>query len=95
MGFSEWLKQTPGAFDVLKMDCEGSEWEIARATSPSEFARFGLVVAEVHADPEGLSAVEEFGALMESRGFRTVRWDRKAQSLYVGVRAQPSSGEGS
>ncbi len=91
VAFSEWLSQTPGAFDLLKMDCEGSEWEIVRKTSGSEFARFGAIVAEVHGDPEGLHAVEEFAGLMESRGFRTVRWDRKPQGLYVGARANQAA----
>ena len=78
-------------FDLLKMDCEGSEWEIVRETSQAEFARFGVIVAEVHSDPEGVQAVESFPGLMESRGFRAIRWDGKAQGLYVGVRAvQPS-----
>jgi len=88
VGFSEWLGQMPGVFDLLKMDCEGSEWEIVRGTRQPEFARFGVIVAEVHGDPEGLNAVEDFAGLMESRGFRTVRWDRKPQGLYVGVRDQ-------
>lgn len=91
VGFSEWLRQTPGVFDLLKMDCEGSEWEIVRGTSQPEFARFGVIVAEVHGDPEGLHAVEDFAGLMESRGFRTVRWDRKPQGLYVGVRGQQAA----
>ena len=91
VGFSEWLRQTPGLFDLLKMDCEGSEWEIVRETSQPEFARFGVIVAEVHCDPEGLHAVEDFAGLMESRGFRTVRWDRKSQGLYVGVRGHQAA----
>jgi FkbM family methyltransferase len=95
VALSEWLGQTPGAFDLLKMDCEGSEWEIVRGTGQSEFARFGTVVAEVHCDPEGLHAVEEFHRLMEARGFRTVRWDRKSQGLYVGVRVPQSRESGS
>jgi FkbM family methyltransferase len=82
----EWLSQTPGAFDLLKMDCEGSEWEIVRQTTPPDLGRFSAVVAEVHEDPERLQPVENFGALLESAGFRTVRWDRKAFGLYVGVR---------
>jgi len=86
VAFSEWLSQTPGAFDLLKMDCEGSEWEIVRQTAPSDLARFGAVVAEVHEDPDGLQPAGQFGALIESAGFRTVRWDRKAFGLYVGVR---------
>lgn len=54
VGLSEWLGQTQGGFDLLKMDCEGSEWEIVRQTSKADLARFRAVVAEVHADPEGL-----------------------------------------
>lgn len=86
VAFSEWLTQTPGTFDVLKMDCEGSEWEIVRATGQSEFARFGAIVAEVHHDPEGLHTIEDFPGLMESRGFRAVQWDHHLVGLYVGVR---------
>lgn len=92
VAFNEWLGQTPGMFDLLKLDCEGSEWEILRATSRSELSRFGVVVAEVHLDPHGLQVVEEFAGLMESRGFRTVRWDRKAQGLYMGVRSDQTTG---
>ena len=51
-----------------------------------DFSRFHAVIAEVHGDPEGLHPVEEFGALVEACGFRTVRWDRKCAGLYVGVR---------
>jgi FkbM family methyltransferase len=90
VALSEWLGQTPGVFDLLKMDCEGSEWEIVRQTSPSDLARFRAVVAEVHADPEGLEPAERFGARLESAGFRTVRWDQKATGLYVGVRDSPA-----
>ena len=86
LAFGEWLQQTLGSFDVLKMDCEGSEWEILRKTSRSAFNRFRMVIAEVHSDPEGLSPAEEFGSLAEAAGFRTVRWDRKCTGLYVGVR---------
>ncbi len=86
VAFADWLKQTTGSFDLLKMDCEGSEWEILRGTDPSDFGRFGAVIAEVHGDPQGLTPVEGFGALVEACGFRTVRWDRKAQGLYLGVR---------
>jgi FkbM family methyltransferase len=91
VAFSEWLKQTPGAFDVLKMDCEGAEWEIVRGTSQAEFARFGAVIAEVHPDPERLNSIEDFASLMESRGLQTVRWDGKSQSLYLGVPRQARS----
>jgi len=91
LAFSEWLGQTPGAFDVLKLDCEGSEWEIVRATSKLEFARFRVLVAEVHPDPEGLNAIEDFPGLMESRGFRAVQWHQRLVGLYVGARTQSSA----
>lgn len=92
VALSEWLGQTPGNFDLLKMDCEGSEWEISRRTRPSDLARFRAVVAEVHADPDGQQPVEQFGSLLEAAGFRTVRWDRKAFGLYVGVRDSQAPG---
>jgi FkbM family methyltransferase len=92
VALSEWLGRTPGVFDLLKMDCEGSEWEIVRKSSPSDLARFRAVVAEVHEDPEKLEPVERFGALLEAAGFRTVRWDRKAFGLYVGVRDSQAPG---
>ncbi len=86
IAFSEWLRQNPGPFDLLKMDCEGAEWEIVRRTPAADLARFGVVVAEVHADPDQQQPVEQFNALFEAAGFQTVRWDRKAFGLYVGVR---------
>ena len=88
LAFSEWLRQTPGAFDLLKLDCEGSEWEIVRKTSQLELARFGAVIAEVHTDPEGLQPDEAFAKLMEAAGFRTVR---SARGLYLGIRGQPAA----
>lgn len=50
VGFNEWLEGVPGTFDLLKIDCEGAEWEILDAT-PAAFTRFSVVVAEVHTDP--------------------------------------------
>ena len=87
IALSEWLRETSGPFDLLKMDCEGAEWEIVRNTTSAEFGRFGAVMAEIHNDPEGHEPVGRFAELIESRGFHTVRWDGKCQGLYFGVRA--------
>src|SRR4051812_34318918 len=49
--FDDWLQGLEGDFDLLKLDCEGAEWEIVQKTDPKEFSRFKVVVAEVHGDP--------------------------------------------
>jgi|ERR1700722_4257891 len=87
IAFEKWLREIEGSFDLLKMDCEGAEWEIIRQTDPEQFARFRVVVAEVHADPENKQSVTEFKQSMENLGFRTVRWDNKSHGLYVGTRS--------
>jgi hypothetical protein len=84
----------------VQRDHIGSFWRLHRhfgnpllGTASQDLSRFHAVVAEVHSDPEGLVPVEQFGALMEARGFRTVRWDRKAAGLYVtGVLASERAG---
>jgi FkbM family methyltransferase len=86
IAFEKWLRDIDGSFDLLKMDCEGAEWEIIRQTNPQQFARFQVVVAEVHDDPEHKQLIPEFKQSMENLGFRTVRWDNKSQGLYVGTR---------
>ena len=86
IAFEDWLSGVEGDFDLLKMDCEGAEWEILGRTDPRQFTRFRVFVAEVHGDPENKQPVAEFQRLAESLGFRTVRWDNKAQGLYVGTR---------
>jgi FkbM family methyltransferase len=86
LAFEDWLKEVDGDFDLLKLDCEGAEWEIVSRTDIKQMARFRVCVAEVHGDPEYNRAPDEFRKLMEARGFRTVRWDNTSQGLYMGVR---------
>jgi len=86
LAFEEWLKEVDGDFDLLKLDCEGAEWEIVSRTDTKQMGRFRVCVAEVHGDPECNRPPDEFRKLMEARGFRTVRWDNKSHGLYIGVR---------
>jgi FkbM family methyltransferase len=86
LAFEDWLKEVDGNFDLLKLDCEGAEWEIVSRTDAKQMARFRVCVAEVHGDPECNRRPDDFRKLMESRGFRTVRWDNIWQGLYMGVR---------
>jgi len=86
MAFSQWLNEAATPFDLLKLDCEGAEWEIVRACGHILAERFKVVVAEVHDDPDKESAVDAFPKVMEKHGFSTLRWDGKSQGLYVGKR---------
>ena len=86
VSFGEWLSKIEGNFDILKMDCEGAEWEIVRCADAQQFARFQVVVVEVHPDPENKNAIGDFQPAMEKLGFETVHWDNKSYGLYVGRR---------
>jgi FkbM family methyltransferase len=86
VAFSEWLQEANYPFDLLKLDCEGAEWEIIRACGHIIGERFKVVVAEIHDDPDKESAVDAFPKFMEKHGFSTLRWDGKSQGLYVGKR---------
>jgi FkbM family methyltransferase len=83
--FRRWLDETRGKFHLLKIDCEGAEWEILKATPPEYFRRFQLVVAEVHATKEN-SDVTVFKKYFEEAGFETKQWDNCSHGLYIGVR---------
>ncbi len=86
ISFEEWLSKVEGNFDLLKIDCEGAEWEILRNTPARCFNRFQVIVLEVHPDPEHKQEVSEFKSLAEKLGFQTVRWDNRPCSLYIGKR---------
>jgi FkbM family methyltransferase len=89
LAFDDWLEINREPFDVLKLDCEGAEWEILDCTPIEVFSRFTVVVAEVHAD--GKHPVDSFPQLMTDRGFQTVRWDGHSHGLYIGMRGKPNS----
>jgi len=85
IGFSEWLDAHPGEFDLLKSDCEGAEWEILEQ-SPKAFARFRVVVVEVHRNGASSRGIGEFPKVLSSVGFETVRWDGHFDGIYIGKR---------
>jgi len=63
-------------FDVLKMDCEGSEFDIVRSANPGLLRRFGTILGEYHGG-EG-RRIEELTAQLTAAGFRCqVRGDEK------------------
>jgi FkbM family methyltransferase len=86
VALQEWLSGAEGDFDLLKMDCECSEWEIIDRTPARYFERFPVLLAEVHGDPVSNRPVGEFKRLVEALGYQTIRWDNKFHGLYIGVR---------
>jgi len=86
IALQEWLAKVEGDFDLLKLDCEGSEWEILDKTDPKQFERFPVLLAEAHGDPVSNRPVSELRRLAEKVGYRTVRWDDRGHGLYIGVR---------
>jgi FkbM family methyltransferase len=91
IAFSECFSTTgTDVIDVLKMDCEGAEWEIVDKTPPQVWQRFSLIVAEIHGDSTQQFRPDDFPKMMEARGFETKRWDGGHMGLYIGVRRSTS-----
>jgi FkbM family methyltransferase len=59
----------PGC-DLLKLDCEGTEFELLDATSGDVLRRARRVVAELHGEP---AAMERFDARLREEGFAVAR----------------------
>jgi FkbM family methyltransferase len=55
--------------DLLKVDCEGSEYEVLYSTPDDVFARIDAIGMEFH-EQFGTGKGEELHAFLESRGFR-------------------------
>ncbi len=81
IALNEWLEKVQGSFDLLKMDCEGAEWEMLKA-APAAFTRFSIIVAEIHEDPDGQQNIGDFAAALSRHGFSTVHCD----GFYIGRR---------
>ncbi len=67
--------------DLLKMDCEGSELPILRATPPEMLAKIGAIIMEYH-DP---AEVEPLTRLLSGAGFRCEVL-AEIKTLYAGRR---------
>jgi FkbM family methyltransferase len=69
--FDMAVASAPRPFDLVKMDCEGVEYELVYASSPSSWDSVMRIVMEYH--PVTGQSWEQLRAWFEDRGFRVVR----------------------
>ncbi|MGI8918000.1 MAG: FkbM family methyltransferase [Pyrinomonadaceae bacterium] len=62
--------------DLLKLDCEGSEYEILQYCAPETLKRVRRIVGEYHEGPHINGTGEELCRFLESRSFRIDNFDR-------------------
>lgn len=56
--------------DLLKLDCEGSEYEILQGCAPDTLRRVRRIVAEYHEGPHHIGTGRELCRFLEARSFR-------------------------
>lgn len=59
-----FIEMVGGRIDVLKLDCEGGEWEV----KPQELQGIRLIIAEIHSF-EGMPNGEVFETMLKENGF--------------------------
>jgi FkbM family methyltransferase len=69
--FEQALAEAPAPFDVVKMDCEGGEYDLVYASSPASWAPVRRVVMEYH--PVAGQSWAELRAWFAAVGLRMVR----------------------
>lgn len=80
------LRENGIAFcDLLKMDCEGAEYEILRSTSAESFSRIGRLSIEAH-DGRGREAVE----LLKARGYEITAFEDQEAGIIKARRTGPT-----
>lgn len=64
--------------DLLKLDCEGSEYEILNGCAPETLRRLRRIVSEYHEGPGISGTGAELCRFLETRSFRIDHFDRHA-----------------
>jgi FkbM family methyltransferase len=62
--------------DLLKLDCEGSEYEILQRCAPATLRRVRRIVGEYHEGPTIAGTGAELCRFLESHSFRVERFER-------------------
>jgi FkbM family methyltransferase len=71
--FGELVQSMSQPVALVKLDIEGSEYEILRDTNPSIWQRISAISMEIHPDPAGKMQIPEFLDAMSALGFRHYR----------------------
>ncbi len=80
-----------GSVDVLKMDCEGSEYEILLATQPEDLSRIGAIVGEYH--QVSARQADKLWRHLQSAGFAVRQRANVSQRLFVAQKTAPPRDE--
>ena len=62
--------------DLLKLDCEGSEYELLQRCDPATLSRVRRIVGEFHEGPHIHGTGEDLCRFLESRSFRIDNFER-------------------
>jgi FkbM family methyltransferase len=77
--FDHAVADAPAPFDVVKMDCEGGEYELVYASSPTSWASVRRVVMEYH--PVEGETWDRLRTWFEGVGLRVVRHESDSPGL--------------
>ena len=69
--FDAAVGDAPAPFDVVKMDCEGGEYALVKASTPANWASVQRIVMEYH--PVAGESWDELRSYFERLGFEVVR----------------------
>jgi FkbM family methyltransferase len=68
------VEQMPySSIDLMKMDIEGSEYDVLLSTPPTTFARIRRISLEYHPSPEGRRNKKDLASYLRSCGYTSVR----------------------
>lgn len=88
VSLDEAMASTGGDIDLLKIDCEGSEYEILRGASPAALRSIRWIAMETHPGYEQKDLV----GILEAAGFSLIEYQKPMGPMYTGVIKAAQSG---
>jgi hypothetical protein len=71
--FEEIVNLASATIDLLKMDIEGSEYDILKKTPKEVWNKINAIALEIHDDPSGVQSREEFLTHMKHLGYKILQ----------------------